>query len=149
METEDDAEILKACGIDLMQGNLFGEASLALPWARKEDLGFASLDTVDQLAAALEETKVFTQIFPQSHKFVQDVPDNAAVEEGLSRLKLAVRALDEGPQFTAFDEEVPLAEAVLGPIILSYIFSSRRTPGPRLAGRRSRLLKSAFRLPPE
>jgi hypothetical protein len=35
---------LKAC-IDLMQGNLFGEA-LVLPWIRKED--FARLDTVDQ-----------------------------------------------------------------------------------------------------
>ena len=116
VETEDDAEILKDSGIDLMQGNLFGAASLVLPWTRKEDLGFASLDTVDQLTAALEETKVFTQnlpVAPPTPIDVAEVPDNAGMEEGLSRLKLAIRALDEGFRNSpALDQEIPLAEAV-------------------------------------
>jgi hypothetical protein len=113
VETEDDAEILKDCGIDLMQGNLFGAASLVLPWTRKEYPGFASLDTVDQLAAALEETKVFAQPPPAIAEIVQDVPDNAGMEESLSRLKLAIRALDEGFRNSpTFDREIPLAEAV-------------------------------------
>jgi len=116
VETRDDADILKEYGIDLMQGNLFGDASLVLPWKRKEDLGFASLDTIDQLAAALEETKVFTRDFappPAHHDVAEEMPDIAGMEEGLSHLKLAIRALDEGfRKSPAFDREVPLAEAV-------------------------------------
>ena len=115
VETQDDAEILKDCGIDLMQGNLFGEASLALPWARKEDPGFASLDTVGQLATVREETKVFTQnraVAPPTPIDVAEVPDHAGMEEGLSHLKLAIRALDEGfRKSPALDQEFPLAEA--------------------------------------
>jgi hypothetical protein len=44
---------------------------------------------------------------------VAELPDNAGMEEGLSRLKLAIRALDEGFRHSpAFDQEIPLAEAV-------------------------------------
>ena len=63
VETPEDAEILKDSNVDLMQGNLFGEVAVGLPWARKEERGFASLETADQLTAAVEETKVFTQSF--------------------------------------------------------------------------------------
>jgi EAL domain-containing protein (putative c-di-GMP-specific phosphodiesterase class I) len=114
VETPEDAEILKDCNIDLMQGNLFGEVAVALPWARKEERGFANLETVDRFTAAVEETKVFTQSFVPlgAQAAVTPVPDDAEMEEGLSRLKLAIQALDE--QFrksSVFNPEQPLAEA--------------------------------------
>ena len=37
VETEADAALLRQWGIDLMQGNLFGEASLSLPWTVAAD----------------------------------------------------------------------------------------------------------------
>ena len=98
-----------------MQGNLFGEAAITLPWARKEEQGFASLETVDQFTVAIEETKVFTPSFvPLDVQPLEtpDVPDNAEMEEGLSRPKLAIKALDD--QFrssSVFTHELPLAEA--------------------------------------
>lgn len=115
VETPEDAEILKDCNIDLMQGNLFGEAAVALPWARKEERGFASLETVDQLTAAVEETRIFIQnppAAPPTPVDVVEMPGNAEMEEGLSRLKQAIQALDE--QFRSspvFNHEQPLAEA--------------------------------------
>ena len=98
VETPEDAEILKDCNIDLMQGKLFGEAVMTLPWARKEEQGFASLETVDQIAAAVEETKIFTQSFAPLEApplETADAPGDAEMEEGLSRLKLAIKALDD------------------------------------------------------
>jgi diguanylate cyclase (GGDEF)-like protein len=114
VETPDDAEILKDCQVDLMQGNLFGEASLTLPWSRKEELGFGVLDTPDQLAAAMEEIKTITSdVAAPHHEEVPEAPPSAEMEEGLSRLKLAIKALDE--QFrnsAAAYPENTLAEAV-------------------------------------
>ena len=115
VETPEDAEILKDSNVDLMQGNLFGEVATALPWARKEERGFASLETADQLTAAVEETKVFIQnppVTPPTPIDVAEMPDSAEMEEGLSRLKLAIKALDD--QFrspSASDPEQPLAKA--------------------------------------
>jgi EAL domain-containing protein (putative c-di-GMP-specific phosphodiesterase class I) len=114
VETSEDAEILKDCNIDLMQGKLFGEAAMTLPWTRKEERGFASANTVEP-TAAVEETKVFIQnppVAPPTPVDVIEMPDNAELEEGLSRLKLAIKALDD--QFrksSVFNHEQPLAEA--------------------------------------
>ena len=114
VETQDDAEILKDCQVDLMQGNLFGAASITLPWSRKEDRAFTSFDTSDQLVAAPEETKSFTPDFAAPHhEEVLAAPENAEMEEGLSRLKLAIQALDD--QFrnsAAANQENLLAQAV-------------------------------------
>ena len=114
VETQDDAEILKDCNIDLMQGNLFGAASITLPWSRKEDLGFGVLDTPDQLAAAMEEIKTITpDVVAPHHEEVFAAPEAAEMEEGLSRLKLAIKALDDQVRNSAANyEENPLAEAV-------------------------------------
>ena len=116
VETPEDAAILQDANVDLMQGNLFGEVAVGLPWARKEERGFTSLETVDQLPVPMEETKVlFVQnppVMPPPLVDVSEMPDNAELEEGLSRLKLAIKALDD--QFRkspAFDPEQPLAEA--------------------------------------
>ena len=114
VETRDDAEILKDCQVDLMQGNLFGEASITLPWSKKEDRAFTSFDTTGQLVAAVKETKSFTPEFSAPHhEEVLTAPESAEMEEGLSRLKLAIQALDE--QFrssTANYHETELAQAV-------------------------------------
>jgi EAL domain-containing protein (putative c-di-GMP-specific phosphodiesterase class I) len=101
VETPEDAAILKDANVDLMQGNLFGEVAVGLPWARKEERGFTSLET--------EETKVIIQnppVVPPTLVDVTEIPDNAEMEEGLSRLKLAIKALDD-----QFRPERPLAEA--------------------------------------
>ncbi len=113
VENQEDAEILKDCGIDLMQGNLFGEASLTLPWSRKNDLGFSVIDTPDQLAAAKPEIKtIITDVAAPPHEDVLTAPENAEMEEGLSRLKLAIKALDDQVKNSAAAyEENPLAQA--------------------------------------
>ena len=99
VETQEDATILEDCGVDLMQGNLFGEASLTLPWSRKEDRGFA----------VMEEIKTVT---PNIHEEVLTAPESAEMEEGLSRLKLAIKALDDQVKNSAAAyQENPLAEA--------------------------------------
>src|SRR5204862_5906136 len=97
-----------------MQGNLFGEVAAGLPWARGEERGFASLETANQLTAAVEETKIFIQpsSTPPTPNEAVEIPDNAELEEGLSRLKLAIKALDD--QFrspSASGPEQPLAKA--------------------------------------
>ena len=106
VETQEDAAILEDCGVDLMQGNLFGEASLTLPWSRKEDRGFAVLETPAQSAAAVAEIKT---IIPED---VLTVAQSTEMEEGLSRLKLAIKALDDQVKNSAAYQENPLAEAV-------------------------------------
>jgi diguanylate cyclase (GGDEF)-like protein len=46
VETEEDAALLRQWGIDLMQGNLFGEALLLPPWPERLDgAAFAGLET--------------------------------------------------------------------------------------------------------
>jgi EAL domain-containing protein (putative c-di-GMP-specific phosphodiesterase class I) len=115
VETPEDAEILKDANVDLMQGNLFGEAAVELPWARKEERGFASAETASQITAAGEEAKVFIHnppATPPAPDDVAEMTDNYEMEEGLSRLKLAIKALDD--QFRSspvFSHELPLAEA--------------------------------------
>lgn len=107
VETQEDAAILEDCGVDLMQGNLFGEASLTLPWSRKEDRGFAVLETPVQPAAAVTEIKT---IIPED---VLTVAQSTEMEEGLSHLKLAIKALDDQVRNSAAaNEENPLAQAV-------------------------------------
>ncbi len=47
VETEEDAALLREWKVDLMQGNLFGEAHLDPPWAESPDApGFAAEDAV-------------------------------------------------------------------------------------------------------
>ena len=111
VENQDDADILKDCGIDLMQGNLFGDVSLILPWSRKEDRGFAVLETPGQ-PAAVEEIKTITpDAAAPRHEDVLTPNQSAEMEEGLSRLKLAIKALDDQVKNSAAaHEKNPLAQ---------------------------------------
>ena len=116
VETPEDAEILKDCKVDLMQGNLFGEAMLSLPWPRKGDMGFADVDQPGHTPVMAKETRVVaSETVPPGAPPVdmQDIPGSAEMEDGLSRLKLAIRALDEQFRRTpVFDQDAQLAEAV-------------------------------------
>ncbi|MDE2383962.1 MAG: EAL domain-containing protein [Alphaproteobacteria bacterium] len=57
VETEEDAAALKAWGIDYLQGNLFGEASVLPPWtiARANRFDIGGDEQPDPLAASLAE----------------------------------------------------------------------------------------------
>jgi hypothetical protein len=100
--------------VDLMQGNLFGEAMLSLPWSRKEDLGFAGIVQTDRAPAVVKDAPIPEPAPPVvSPVEITEVPGSAEMEDGLSRLKLAIRALDEQFRRTpAFDQDAQLAEAV-------------------------------------
>lgn len=112
VENQDDADILKDCGIDLMQGNLFGDVSLILPWSRKEDRGFTVLETPGQPAAVEEIKTIAHDAAAPRHEDVLTPNQSAEMEEGLSRLKLAIKALDDQVRnSTAAHEENPLAQA--------------------------------------
>ena len=111
VENQDDADILKDCGIDLMQGNLFGDVSLILPWSRKEDRGFAVLETPGQLAAVEEIKTITLDAAAPRHEDVLTPNQSAEMEEGLSRLKLAIKALDDQVKNSAAaHEKNPLAQ---------------------------------------
>ena len=112
VEAPEDAEILEECQVDMMQGNLFGKAILTLPWSAGQDPGFMSGENPGQASVVLEEAAVSSQGFAPAIDMAE-IPGNAEMEEGLSRLKLAIRALDEhfrNP--SAPPQEAVLAQAV-------------------------------------
>jgi diguanylate cyclase (GGDEF)-like protein len=98
VEAPEDAEILEECQVDMMQGNLFGKPVLTLPWAPREDLSFTSEENDDDTAVEIADTTFFTRDMtpsPAPAIDMAEIPGNAEMEEGLSRLKLAIRVLDE------------------------------------------------------
>ncbi len=107
VENEGDMQILKDCGVDLMQGHLFGAATLELPWEKLEEQAFT--EEADEPEVIQSEKPPEEQIILQnsgSEVFYNYVSEDAAfapeMEDGLSRLRLAIRALDE--QFSSDDE---------------------------------------------
>ena len=48
VETQEDLEILTNCGVDYLQGNLFGAASLVLPWEKSGDSAFDNFAIAEQ-----------------------------------------------------------------------------------------------------
>jgi predicted transposase YbfD/YdcC len=115
VENQEDAEILKDCGIDLMQGNLFGEDSLTLPWSRKNDLSFGVIDTPDQLTVAKPETKtIITDVAAPPHEDVLTAPENAEMEEGLALGQVATE--DKSNEITAIPlllEQIDLTDTLV------------------------------------
>ncbi len=114
VETPEDAEILKDCNVDLMQGNLFGEVAVGLPWARKEERGFTSLETAGPVTAAVEETKVFIQNPSVAPPTPIERGRNAGQRRN-GRRPVAPETGNQGarrpvPQIIGFTEQ-PLAEA--------------------------------------
>jgi diguanylate cyclase (GGDEF)-like protein len=108
VETEDDLAILKACGVDLMQGHLFGAATLNLPWEKTEELTFPVASNEDILLQELdlrtrgpllmnEDMPMNTVVVDEdvAELVIEEKSYDADMEEGLSRLRLAIKALDE------------------------------------------------------
>jgi diguanylate cyclase (GGDEF)-like protein len=95
IETEQDLEILTNCGVDYLQGNLFGAATLELPWAESGDSAFDSFteiepQPVEAKVAAAENTpapEAFTKE-PAQH----DEEEN--LEDRLSRLRDMLKSLE-------------------------------------------------------
>ena len=107
VETPEDLAILKDCQIDLLQGHLFGEASLSLPWEKSAELAFpAALSGIDpelfvEMANPDVPQEVLAAIHTEPAQPQSAGPDNIAAEfmdaeldDGLSRLRMALDALN-------------------------------------------------------
>jgi diguanylate cyclase (GGDEF)-like protein len=104
VETQEDLEVLKACGVDLLQGHLFGEATLDLPWEKTEVVSFpipedgnpAEQPTDFPLDIALLHSAP-SDLSEKSFEAyeLQETPPDPDMGDGLSRLRLAIKALDE------------------------------------------------------
>jgi diguanylate cyclase (GGDEF)-like protein len=111
VESQSDVDMLTSCNVDFLQGNFFGEVALELPWPKSEELAFPDLITPDRphisfdsvnsttyedelLLAALSEKSLPTEPAEtlQEPDPVEEADDRP---EGLSRLQLAIQALDE------------------------------------------------------
>ena len=116
VQTPEDLEILKDCQVDLMQGHLFGEASLTLPWEKTAELAFPAalngnepelfVNFADVLAQPEPESAVLTLPEPAPIEFVETARE-AELDDGLSRLRKAIEALNM--RFRGDDAE-PLAQ---------------------------------------
>jgi diguanylate cyclase (GGDEF)-like protein len=94
VETAEDAEFLRKWGADYLQGNLFGKASLDIPWvsdgeASAESQAESDIDNVEQ-----SEAHLATAV--RQKQDVADFPPEATAEDepDMSRLKLAIDALN-------------------------------------------------------
>jgi EAL domain-containing protein (putative c-di-GMP-specific phosphodiesterase class I) len=94
VENHEDAAMLREWGIDFLQGNIFGEASLIAPWQETAPAAgnFVAAETALSAAAPPDVSPVQT--------FEQGLPDE------LSKLRQAIAALDASfkrskPQITA------------------------------------------------
>jgi diguanylate cyclase (GGDEF)-like protein len=107
VETPEDLAILKDCQVDLLQGHLFGEATLNLPWEKTEELAFpAALSGIDpELFVEMTAPQVLPEVVVALHTepaepgpakqddIVTEFMD-AELDDGLSRLRLALDALN-------------------------------------------------------
>jgi diguanylate cyclase (GGDEF)-like protein len=93
IETEQDLEILSSCGVDYMQGNLFGAASLELPWAKSGDATFDSAGGQDQVKrAALPPIAEVVAVHPGEEIVAAE---EESLDERLSRLRDMLKSLDD------------------------------------------------------
>ena len=125
VENEEDLAILKTCGVDLLQGHLFGAATLTLPWEKTQELVFPVDTDTDVLLHELDmrtlDIAIPKDIPPElvtpvkNEDIVAQVAEELSydpeMEEGLSRLRLAIKALDERLVASVPDEPERFAEA--------------------------------------
>lgn len=120
VETEADAHLLSSWGIDMMQGNLFGEALLESPWPAATDTGAAasrmpfvlpsemSWDDIEDEAAATDTVQISDLPDAPAGQAVAWTPASAApppdpavrvfeetLSGELSKLREAIAALDK------------------------------------------------------
>jgi len=110
VETPEDLAILKECQVDLLQGHLFGEATLHLPWEKTEELAFPvamsgmepeffeESGSTQKLPAYVEPSipKPMASAQPEAGfvNAVMDADMDADMDDGLSRLRMALDALN-------------------------------------------------------
>lgn len=96
VETQEDAEFLRKWGADYLQGNLFGKASLTIPWAAEDPAAQLKpaaepeAETGDVRETAVDEAPVVPNYPLPDESFTparEEEPD-------ISRLKLAIDALN-------------------------------------------------------
>jgi EAL domain-containing protein (putative c-di-GMP-specific phosphodiesterase class I) len=100
IETEEDLEILTNCGVDYLQGNLFGAASLELPWTKSGESAFDSFAEIEPQEEEVQPEESVETIAP--------IEEEPAIEESLddrlARLRDMLKSLDDdlsastGPQ---------------------------------------------------
>jgi diguanylate cyclase (GGDEF)-like protein len=124
VESSEDAEELKALGIDLMQGRFLGEASIVPPWQSSASAAFAMdgaapVPTWDEEPADLvvaEEVTAEPAAAPQPEPEPQSEPEFEPVlesseysyDDGISKLQATLALLRDGFKPS---EDVPYAEA--------------------------------------
>jgi diguanylate cyclase (GGDEF)-like protein len=93
VETPEDAEFLHKWGADYLQGNLFGKASLDIPWAPENAPALGTARTEEDLEAEVERMKATVAAAARA-----DHPEaERAQEDGepdMSRLRMAIDALN-------------------------------------------------------
>jgi diguanylate cyclase (GGDEF)-like protein len=116
VQSPDDAELLRDWGVDYLQGNLFGAASLELPWTPVQHTGFeafapvpktlapelsSSFQPVLEIAEAAEAEVVEPEAPAEAQQPAGAPEPELDLEVDLSRLRSAIDALNaqfKGPQ---------------------------------------------------
>ncbi len=91
VENEEDSDVLKSWGIDYLQGNFFGEASVAPPWVLNEQSSFVLTPPHTVIMHELAQT--------DRHFVKQDAEKLALVQE--SKIELEIIAAAEAETETA------------------------------------------------
>jgi diguanylate cyclase (GGDEF)-like protein len=84
VETQEDLEILTKSGVDYLQGNLFGAASLNLPWAKSGDSAFDNFAAASpQIAPVMRPSELVTAPVAAAGQLFE------AVEHAVAHVELA------------------------------------------------------------
>lgn len=100
VETPEDAEFLRKWGADYLQGNLFGKASLDIPWPAENDAVAGTTPGKDAANAGGGPAVSMTRhdeddsLLPPAAPSAQGIEDIVDEEPDISRLRLAIDALN-------------------------------------------------------
>ncbi len=94
VETAEDAEFLRKWGVDYLQGNLFGKASLDIPWVLDNEAAPEIPRSEEELEPEARPVKasMAASASPAGHPNSRRLQDDG--EPDLSRLRMAIDALN-------------------------------------------------------
>jgi diguanylate cyclase (GGDEF)-like protein len=101
VETEADAQILQSLGVDCLQGNLFGEPSIAAPWDARNDANF---QLVSNSLAPVESTYFEANI--------PEIETPRSFDEPSAELTDTANMPDSTPQFISQPEHAPAQASI-------------------------------------